>query len=201
MASDESDKPTKIIVNVPNEVKRRLFPNYPDDAQISKFFEVLGRAVSLWQLVETSLYEVYERALAPRHPGAAAAGFHAIQTFQMKLTVTDAAVRFALLDHSELIDEWQKPRRDADAKSARRNQFVHLSTWIMYNEESPNDRIRLEPQMFDTRHRASGSRDKSPKLRMTEITEISEKFEPLSGKLRSFSQKIPAPKTPNNSTL
>jgi hypothetical protein len=50
------------------EIRKRLFPNYPDKAQISEFFEVLGRAVTVWQLVETALYEVYERTVAPYCP-------------------------------------------------------------------------------------------------------------------------------------
>src|SRR5690349_22744859 len=40
----------------------KLFPNFPDEGQIARFFETLGRAVGTWQLVEGALYLVFERA-------------------------------------------------------------------------------------------------------------------------------------------
>jgi hypothetical protein len=77
-------------VEFPEELRQQLFPNYPNEQQIDRFFATLGRAVSAWQLVETSLYLVYEAAIQPQAPGAAASAFHAIQTFNVKLSVTDA---------------------------------------------------------------------------------------------------------------
>src|SRR5262249_23990875 len=60
------------------EIARQLFPNYPNEIQIARFLGTLGRAITHWQLVETELYEVYEAAVSPGRPGAAASGFHAI---------------------------------------------------------------------------------------------------------------------------
>lgn len=176
----------KFPIDLQPEVKQQLFPNYPDERQIANFFATLGRAVTVWQTVETALYMVFERATEPNMPGASAAAFHAIQTFTIKLAATDAAVRFRIVNNRALLDEWASLRSDADAKSIRRNQFVHFSTYIMVDEKRPNDRVRLEPQIFDTRHSDGG-----PKLRMSEIDQITARFTVLSDNLTKFSRKIP----------
>jgi hypothetical protein len=120
------------------------------------------------------------------HPGACGASFHAIQTFNIKLSATAAAVQFTLAEDARALDEWEKIQKKAQKKSQRRNEFVHFSTFIMYNETDPNEKIRLEPQIYDWRHIAT-----RPKFRLSEITEISERFIDLANELRRFRNKIP----------
>jgi hypothetical protein len=163
-----------------------LFPNYPDEKQIARFFEVLGRAISTWQLVETALYEVYERTICPKRPGACGASFHAVQTFNIKLALTDAAVQFAFAEDGETLNVWDSIVKRAQKKSQRRNQFAHFSTFIMFNEKGSNEKIRLEPQIYDWRH----VKDR-PKLRMSEIADITNGFFDLANELRSFARKLP----------
>lgn len=167
------------------ELRRKLFPNFPNEEQISRFFDVLGRAISVWQIVETALYEVFERAVMPGAPGACGAAFHAIQTFNLKLRATDAAVRFRLSGKPVLLDEWESIKADADTKSQRRNQMVHFVTYIMTNERNDNDKIRLEPMVYDFRFL-----DHKPRLRMSEISQITDRFVVLSEKLRAFKSKL-----------
>lgn len=205
--ADSTDEPTD---NPPPETARAanladlqksIFPNYPNEEQIARFFDVLGRAVTVWQLVETALYEVYERALLPERPGACGAAFHAIQTFNIKLAATDAAVRFCLAgDKTGLLDQWEKVRANADKKSKRRNEFVHFSTYIMFNEENENDQIRLEPQVYDWRY-VDGVK---PSLRISEISSIGARFQVVADELKKFKDLLPgiarekpaAPETP-----
>lgn len=168
-------------------IRKVLFPNYPDANQIARFFEVLGKAITTWQLVETALYEVYERAVVPERPGACGASFHALQAFNVKLTATHAAVVFALSDKPELLDEWDRIKVQANKKATRRNEFVHFSTYIMANESTDNDKIQLQEQVHD--YRRAG---RSPStLRMSDITEITERFIELANDLRRFKNKIP----------
>jgi hypothetical protein len=165
-----------------------LFPNYPDEAQIARFLETLGRAITFWQVVETELYEVYEAAIGPQRPGATASGFHAIQTFNIKLAATDAAVRFCLAEKTDLHAEWEKIRRSAVNKSMRRNQLVHFSTFIMVDAKNENERIRLEPQLHDYRHKESDA----PRFRVTEIAKFAERFVDLASQLRTFKRRLSA---------
>jgi hypothetical protein len=164
-----------------------FFPNHPSEAQIAEFFHVLGRAITFWQLVETALYQVYERAISPTRPGACAASFHALQAFNVKLSATDAAVRFCLAENSDLLDEWDKLKEHAQKKSGRRNEFVHFSTYIMRDEENENEKIVLEPQIFD-------SRPNKTRHRLPDIKEISNRFIELANKLERFVEKIPITK-------
>jgi hypothetical protein len=113
-------------INLPIEAKRRLFPDYPNEEQIARFFTTLGTAISLWQLVETTLYLIYERTIQPGQPGAAASAFHAIQTFNIKLAVTDAEVRFRLQENASLLAEWTNLKKKANDKSKRRRPFFYL---------------------------------------------------------------------------
>jgi hypothetical protein len=93
-------------------MRKIFFPNYPSQEQQGKFFQALGLAITVWQLVESALYQVYERAIAPFRPNACAAGFHAMQTFSLKLSVTDAAVRSCLAEDPESIEEWSKTKEE-----------------------------------------------------------------------------------------
>ena len=173
------------------ELRQRLFPDYPNEHQINRFYATLGGAISAWQLVETALYEIYERAVRPGHPGAAGAAFHAIQTFNIKIAVTEAAVIFRLGAMPDLLKEWDRLKIQANKKSQRRNQLVHFSTFIMFKEQNENDKICLEPQVYDYRF-ARGRL----KFRTSEITEIALTFSKLSESFRIFARKISALETP-----
>jgi hypothetical protein len=174
-------------VEFPEELRQQLFPNYPNEQQIDRFFATLGRAVSAWQLVETSLYLVYEAAIQPQAPGAAASAFHAIQTFNVKLSVTDATVRFVLLGKPALLPEWKTLRDDANTKSMQRNKLVHFSTYVMVDAKNENDKIRLEPPLHDYRHAVSR---KKTQYRITDIAAAAERFRLLSRDFRLFAREI-----------
>jgi hypothetical protein len=69
----------------------------------------------------------------------------------MKINCTDAAVKFCLHSKPDLLAEWKNIKGRANDKGQRRNQLVHFSTSVMFNEKHENDKIRLEPQMYGTR--------------------------------------------------
>ena len=90
----------KLIQEI-DAVTRQMFPHYPDAEQVTEFYCALGVAISTWQLVKSTLYLVYERAISPNMPGAAGAAFHALQHTNSKINATDAAVQFALLEQPD----------------------------------------------------------------------------------------------------
>jgi hypothetical protein len=87
-----ADKDSKAYLK---KIQRELYPEAPSEQQVKDFLEAIGAALSTWQLVEQALYLLFERAVAPKRPGAAGCGFHALQ-FAGKLLVTDAAVAFRI---------------------------------------------------------------------------------------------------------
>jgi hypothetical protein len=78
----------------------------------SLFYEWLGRSISQWSHVEDGLYSLYATAIAPSeervHNLAAQAGFYALQSPDIKISVTYSAVRFRLLNGLKEVD----PARD-----------------------------------------------------------------------------------------
>jgi hypothetical protein len=50
------------------------------------------------------------------HPGACGASFHAIQTFNIKLSATAAAVQFTLAEDARALDEWEKIQKKGAEK-------------------------------------------------------------------------------------
>ena len=64
--SREGRKASRIPSPSVQEALKHLFPGYPDVKQQDKFFEELGRALTLWQLVESALYQVYESVVEPK---------------------------------------------------------------------------------------------------------------------------------------
>lgn len=152
------DMPDKTIVG-------RRASVYVDDEQQAAFHAALGSAISSWQSVESALARVYDAAILPLAPDAAMAAFHQIQTFKMKLQTTDLAVRCILLKHEkakhpvakphlpEIAPEWTKLYKRMEDKSQRRNELAPFFVYIVYNKRSKNERIRLRPQLHDTRFR------------------------------------------------
>lgn len=179
---DKASSPTSLSA----EMRQQLFPNYPDDAQISRFFDSLGRAITVWQNVEMSLHEIYQRTIAPAVPGAESAAFHAITSFNTKVGMVNAAISFRFFDKPLILGEWGKIRDDATEKARRRNQFVHFVTYIMFDEKRPEDRLRLEPHLGDTRFQG---RDK-PRLRMSEVAAITDRFDVLAKRMMRFAARI-----------
>src|ERR1700730_16934796 len=121
-------------------VTRQTFPHYPDAEQITEFYCAIGVAISTWQLVEGTLYRVYERAIRPQEPGAASSAFHALQHTQSKINAMDSAAQFALLHESDetrrgnLKREWRTIVNKTKHRLERRNHIAHFEV-ITYIQE------------------------------------------------------------------
>jgi hypothetical protein len=176
-------------------LNKLFFPNFPSEKHIAEFYETLGRAISAWQSVEEALYMLYERCIDPRRPGAAGASFHSIQTFNIKLSATDAAVQFALLDASqEDRDEWECLRSALNKKAERRNHFAHFQVLTFVDQKAVGKKIMLMPQGYDHRYKV-GIREKQA-YSMSDIINITSSFLGLTKSLHRFRQKIPPTQTP-----
>jgi hypothetical protein len=176
---------------VPDDITRKLFPNYPDDDQIEDFYAAVGHAIAAWQLVESELCAVHHVATFPGIPGAMYAAFHAIQTFNMKLAMTDMAVRFVLYDQEELRTEWARLKQRLTKKNEKRNHLAHFMVYTYFEASSKNDNIKIKPQYFDTRFQKNVRGD-PPEYRVTEIDEIADSFNRLRKKVSAFAQRLHA---------
>jgi hypothetical protein len=113
----------------------RLRVIWPGEKREREFYAALGEAISAWQGVEAALFRVHLAVIGPRNPGALAAAFHQMQTFNMKLQATDMAVRYALLGNEEIICEWESLVKKMNKKNERRNHLAHFMVEIIPSED------------------------------------------------------------------
>jgi hypothetical protein len=171
-----------------------------NDKEQQDFFAALGRALSCWQFVESSLHALFEAAIQPALPDALSASFHQIQTFNGKLQVTDVAVRVALLqrtregtlkDDGGTLHEWEKLFDNLKKKNDRRNELAHFSGSLVYENTRKSGRrknIRLKPQIRDTRY--SYDLRKPADYGISEVLEWDSKFFELGKKTMELSLKV-----------
>lgn len=159
------------------------------ERQLEEFYAKLGRAIAAWQLVETMLSQVYVAAIWPAIPQALMASFHAVQTFNGKLTLTDAAVRYVLKDPAQPLGEaWSNLWGRLQEKNDRRNHFAHYSVFTDFSKKVKNHRILLRPQVFDNRE-PKGKKPKS-EYGANEILQITTRFFALAKETREFADRL-----------
>ena len=179
-----------------DKIAKELFPNLPSKEQVAEFYEMVGRAISAWGLVEEALFLLFVRACGPQRPGAAGCAFHAL-LFNAKLAATDAAVRFALLalpkdQIAQATEDWEKLRKKAGNRATRRNHFAHFQVFTHFQEPTPSRRVQLQPGSFDYRYGAQLMERTT--YTATDIRDNADSFRTMAKKLRDFVGKIPPPK-------
>jgi hypothetical protein len=168
---------------------RRQFPNYPSAKQREAVLAAVGQALTSWSRVETALYELFQSAIQPQHPGACGCAFHALQTFRPKLAAVDAALLFRLHGNATLLAEWDKLRTRLGNQSQNRNHCAHFAVNVYFNEKNKSKRVMLEPLMMDYRQ---ALKPKRPQYRGPHLKSFSLEFEKLSMDVFRFAAKIVA---------
>jgi hypothetical protein len=129
----------------------------PNEEQTA-FYEQLGRCIAQWSHVEDGLGSVYATAVAPPnqrrvHNIAAQAAFYAIQSPEVKISTTSAAVTFRLLNQldekgRDILGLWRPLMKKIGERRQRRNQLAHFQ--VVYNAEAkPGRRCMLRPAIFN----------------------------------------------------
>jgi hypothetical protein len=173
---------------------RSLFPNLPTTYEEKAFYEQLGRTNAAWQLVEQALYEIYSALMASKRPGAVAAAFFSIPSFNTSLAMTHQAACFVLFDKLDLLQEWKSIRSRAKRKLNHRNKVAHGAVWVQFQEPEPDRKIYLGPNISDPSATLdamiSGSSTTDP-LTRSKLKRYQQEFATLAIDMRSFSAKVP----------
>jgi hypothetical protein len=170
------------------------YPKLTEHPAVGPFYRSFGVALSAWHLVEEGIWGVYESAVAPKRSGSALCAYHSLQ-FRAKLAVTDAAVRFALVQakapHS-LVEEWERLHRRTGKLNRARNHFAHFQIVWFSGVKNPRRCVRLVPANLDWRYYAEilGYVEYT----VDDLDTITRSFSDLALKLRDFSLKIPPPR-------
>jgi hypothetical protein len=88
------------------------------------FFELLGRAVARWQLVEMQLFRIHARLVRSENSEVASAAFHSIINFRQRLGMMDAAARIFLAT-SPMLAKWTALKKRAKKAAVRQNTLTH----------------------------------------------------------------------------
>src|SRR3979490_18895 len=115
----------------------------PNEEQTA-FYQPSGRSITQWAHVEDGLGSVYATAVAPPnqrrvHNIAAQAAFYAIQSPEVKISTTSAAVTFRLLNQldekgRDILGLWRPLMKKIGERRQRRNQLAHFQ--VVYNAEA-----------------------------------------------------------------
>lgn len=102
-------------------MSQKLAAEYKDRQR--EFYEAVGRAVTVWQMVESRLLEIYVALIRPRQPFAAMASFNSVMSLNARLTMLMSAADEALNETgAELL---KKLISKIKKKSKQRNLLAH----------------------------------------------------------------------------
>jgi hypothetical protein len=118
----------------------------PTDAYV-KFYMLIGEAIAIWSMVESSLARILQATIKSQYPDAAFAGVQSLSSFRSKIDFISAALEAAFPDH-EILQEWKSLFNKLSRKNNRRNSIAHCTVYYDHNSHSP-DRKFLIPQKIN----------------------------------------------------
>jgi hypothetical protein len=151
----------------------------------SAFSENLGRCIAQWSHVEDGLFQCYMVALGQLNSILPAqAGFYAVQSPEGKLSVSNSAVRFCLLEiedrSADMAGLWKSLVKKVEKRRTRRNQLAHFVSM----ENKPGRRVMLRPALFNP-----NAPDRTP-FHVAELKVIARSFGRISTDLMAFSHGL-----------
>lgn len=121
-----------------------------------KFFRTVGYAITEWAVVEGALFDVFYLAISSKERALALTAYHAILSFQTKLTVTtdtlSVRLRYSVGPGTQhnfsskphpIFEEWKKLHARLDRLSKKRNRLAHLPAAVIWDHG--NYTIALRP--------------------------------------------------------
>jgi hypothetical protein len=167
----------------------------PTLSQISDFFTRLGLTIAPWQIVESSLFNIYARVIGARNYDGPSASFHTPTNFRTRLQMTDEAVKRSNME-AALIDEWNKIYISATKRSKRRNAIAHSVVIFKPTEKDSGRQLFLSPNISDI-GRFSGSFKPGEIILQSELEEMMKSFDSPNERMAMFLLKlIRSPTTP-----
>lgn len=159
----------------------------PDKAlrQQCEFFELLGRAISQWALLEDNIYHTYRKVIDPNDWVAAAAAYHAVINMTSRLDMIEAAFSCSKR-YGDRLTEWEKLHSKIRKQSARRAKLAH---WTVVQDATVAGEsgvtMYLQPPAYDfTTKRDENGR--TERITTKQIVQWANGFALLSGRVEDF---------------
>jgi hypothetical protein len=139
-----------------------------DKMELDHMFQAIGEAISAWQTVENSLFNIFFQCLGAPSMGAASIAFSSVENFRAKLGMTDALVHFRLKDRDDAILEWDTLNRKTMTLSKTRNALAHHGVvWLQIGRTKPIP--ALVPPAHDLRALIKSNFSERPHLRIKQM--------------------------------
>ena len=117
--------------------------------ELREFYELLGRAISKWAIVEELVFHTFSRIIEPGDDVASAAAYHCVFGMPTRLNMITAALGVSE-KHKTHLPAWKKLCTKLRKQSGRRAKLAH---WIaLHDPARTNDAgvtIYLQPPRYD----------------------------------------------------
>jgi len=148
-----------------------------------ELYQLMGYALSRWQLVELALFFNFWRFMQLADYKVPSAAFHGIQAFSGKLSMTELAGKEALRELPEYLSKWEKLTDRCRKKNEKRNHLVHFT--IRNDKSLAPSRINIAAF-----HRWG---NKMPGYKKEQLIDMADSFSSLANELFQFAKDVPLP--------
>ncbi len=166
----------------------------PNSPEFKRLHEVLGRALTTWQEVESSLFDVFFRVSSCTHENVALAIFYSPHDFSEKLKCTHNAARMAL-NNNDMLGDWKMLRKRMINASEVRNALAHFilirDTEFDAQDEVISSRLRLHPNFQDVTEEFRTRKPTVQNLDADDIIGHTVTFRTLLNDVKAFAHEIP----------
>ena len=142
----------------------------PDKAlrQQREFYELLGRTISTWTMVEDQIYHTCRVVIDARDWVAFAAAYHAVVNMNTRLEMIEAAISCST-KHNQHLEAWTILQRKIRRHAGRRNRLAHWT--VVQSATKPEETgctMYLEPPTYNF----AAKRDESGKPETITVAQI-----------------------------
>lgn len=166
-----------------------------EDQELDKMFIVVGEALTAWQKVEESLFDVFRTCFGKTAAlGPIAVTYTVAETFRLKLNMTDAVMQYTHGKKRTILAQWRELKDEAQSLSGTRNALAHRGVqWLAIGKAGVKAHPALVGGVYDMRHIADGNSRRISRLDYARIKTARDEFAKLSSDLRTFLPRIRQP--------
>lgn len=129
----------------------------PEEEVDLRFYAAIGRCITAWAHVEDELAAIYVEAIGAPNSAPAYASFYAIQSPEVKISITHSAVSMRLVK-GDVLAHWRSLYNRATKRRKTRNAIAHYQV-IVNPQAKHNSQYELRPLIRDLNNIAKYGRD------------------------------------------
>lgn len=120
------------------------------EEEVEQFVYHMGRAIAVWQFVETELFYIYAMLMKGANEHLISVTFFHIQSFNSKIQLVKACIKQVVNDESALVI-WNKIDKELCKQTNVRNQIAHRPVSTTFSDEKIDMVSILAPSHLDVK--------------------------------------------------